>query len=195
METNLVLKKELGTFDTIVETAIAALDGAKNFIVTDKTTAVQAQQMGVELKDIEKKAEKIRKEIVKPYNDHVSEINKYAKEILKPVAEAKRIIGDKAATWQKAENERIAEKNRKAEEKEREKAKDTGMPAAPTAPQEKESVVQTMTVWKYEITDESLIPREYLQVDKGAIQKAVKSGGVRNIPGVRIYDEQVPVLK
>ncbi len=43
-------------------------------------------------------------------------------------------------------------------------------------------------VWKNEVVDETVIPREYLQVNQAAITKAVRAG-VRDIPGVRIFEE------
>jgi hypothetical protein len=42
--------------------------------------------------------------------------------------------------------------------------------------------------WTYEVIDANLLPREYLVVNTTAINTAVK-GGVREIPGVRIYED------
>jgi len=48
-------------------------------------------------------------------------------------------------------------------------------------------------VWKFEIENEKQIPKAYLTVDEVKIRKAIK-GGVREIPGIRIYeDEQVGI--
>jgi len=48
-------------------------------------------------------------------------------------------------------------------------------------------------VWKFEIENEKQIPKAYLTVDEVKIRKAIK-GGVREIAGVRIYeDEQVGI--
>lgn len=45
-------------------------------------------------------------------------------------------------------------------------------------------------VWKFEIVDESLIPRMYLLVDETAIRKVVGAlKGKTNIPGVRVFEE------
>lgn len=47
------------------------------------------------------------------------------------------------------------------------------------------------TNWRYEIVDESLVPREYLMVDEkklGAYARAMKT--VASVPGVRFYAEQ-----
>lgn len=45
------------------------------------------------------------------------------------------------------------------------------------------------TIWKYEVHEESKIPKEFWMINESAISKAVKSG-VREIPGVRIYEEK-----
>lgn len=45
-------------------------------------------------------------------------------------------------------------------------------------------------VWKFEIIDESLIPRMYLLVDETSIRKVVGAlKGKTNIPGVRVFEE------
>lgn len=43
-------------------------------------------------------------------------------------------------------------------------------------------------VWKFEITDATLVPRQYLIVDEKLIRQAV-SVGLREIAGVRIYED------
>lgn len=43
--------------------------------------------------------------------------------------------------------------------------------------------------WTHEITDESLIPREYLVVDPAKITKAIREG-LRTIPGVNIFQKE-----
>jgi len=55
---------------------------------------------------------------------------------------------------------------------------------------EKIEGITPRTIWKFEITDEKLIPREYLLVDEkriGQIVRAMKQDTV--IPGVRAYAE------
>lgn len=50
------------------------------------------------------------------------------------------------------------------------------------------SVATTRTAWKHEITNATKIPREYLMPNDAAIKAAVKAG-VREIAGIRIYQE------
>jgi hypothetical protein len=44
--------------------------------------------------------------------------------------------------------------------------------------------------WTHEILNPDEVPREYCSVDERLIRKAVK-GGVREIPGVRIYEDYI----
>jgi hypothetical protein len=53
--------------------------------------------------------------------------------------------------------------------------------------------VSMATTWKFEITDSSLIPREYLTVDETKIRKVVQALKEQSsIPGVRVYSTQEP---
>ena len=44
------------------------------------------------------------------------------------------------------------------------------------------------TVWRHEVTDPAAVPRQYLMVNEAAIKAAI-AGGVREIPGVRVYED------
>jgi hypothetical protein len=48
--------------------------------------------------------------------------------------------------------------------------------------------VTATRVWKFEIEDESQVPRDYLVVDERSIREAV-AAGVREIAGVRIFED------
>jgi len=54
--------------------------------------------------------------------------------------------------------------------------------------------MQFMTVWKWEEVDINLIPREHLILDSAKITRLVKAG-VRELLGIRIWSEEVPVIK
>jgi len=55
---------------------------------------------------------------------------------------------------------------------------------------EKVQGIATRTLWTFEIIDEEKIPREYMKVDGVKIGQDVR-GGVREIPGVRIYSKEI----
>lgn len=57
---------------------------------------------------------------------------------------------------------------------------------------QKVSGISMREVWKFEITNEAMLPREYLMPDLKKIGDVARAGkGVIPIPGVRIYAEQV----
>ena len=108
-------------------------------------------------------------------------------------------------TWRAAEQRRIAEEQEKAwkeEERRRKiqeahaakghKVNETITPVEKPMPFSVQDTTRTRTQWTYDIVDESQIPREYLIIDKTGIMTAVRSGA-RNIPGVKIYQKEVPI--
>lgn len=52
----------------------------------------------------------------------------------------------------------------------------------------------TRKVWKFAIEEAGLVPREFLVVDEQAVRRAV-AAGVREIPGVRIFEETSIALR
>lgn len=66
-------------------------------------------------------------------------------------------------------------------------------PALPIIPQRQQTQGITMReVWKFEITDSKLIPREYLMPDIVRIGKIVQAcKGETSIPGIRVYSEKI----
>jgi hypothetical protein len=55
---------------------------------------------------------------------------------------------------------------------------------------EKQEGVSMRQTWKYRITDERLIPREYLMVNESAIGAVVRAQkGMTKIPGIQAYSE------
>jgi hypothetical protein len=50
------------------------------------------------------------------------------------------------------------------------------------------------TTWHYELEALELVPREFLQLDPGKVNRAVKAGA-REIPGIRIFDKQQAVTR
>ncbi len=98
-------------------------------------------------------------------------------------------------------------------ETEARQAAEKGEPAAPMEPEviapvvvapvvpvqkvfrsETGSSVHLRKDWEWEVLDISLIPGKYLIVDKIAVNQAVKSG-IREIPGIRIYETESAIIK
>jgi hypothetical protein len=50
-------------------------------------------------------------------------------------------------------------------------------------------------VWDFEIVDESLLERQFLSPDLKKIREAVKKGGLRESPGLRIFNRFVTQIR
>jgi hypothetical protein len=117
-----------------------------------------------------------------------------------------------AAKIQQQLNARAAALNAQREAEAR-KAAQNGEPAVPMEPEVTAPVVVAPVVpvqkvfrsetgssvhlrkdWVWEVLDISLIHAKYLMVDKVSVNQAVKSG-IREIPGIRIYETESAIIK
>ena len=154
-----------------------------------------------------KQVEEKRKFFVKPLNDQVKKINAMFKEYAAPLEQSDNLLRGKILTYRR-EQDRIRreeeERLRKLQEKEQKRleklAEKNGAPPPPPMPtpiiQEQAKTVHSdfgtvsaKKVWDFDVEDESKVPREFLMVNEKAIRAAVKAG-VRNIPGVKIYQRE-----
>lgn len=156
--------------------------------------------------DTKKEVEARRQFFVKPLNDQVKRINELFKGLAAPLLEADTMIRRKVSEYRAAqaeiarkEQERLnklaAEQQARLDKKAEKKGVEAPKITAPVvaAPPTKVGNVATRKVWKFEITDAGKVPAEYLVVDETKIRRDVNAG-VREIPGVRIFqDEQIAV--
>lgn len=189
--------------------------GAKYVIRTDD----EFEDAGALLRDIKAALANIERKRVSftaPLNESLRAINQEARNASAPFVDAEARIKTAIGTFQ-SERERIAkEAQARAEEaarKEREKIAARIAKAEANGRVEKASVlhermaeviapvlvasapkvqgVLTRSVWKFEVTDPALLPREFLLVDESKIRKIVNAlQGDTNIPGVRVYAEK-----
>jgi hypothetical protein len=160
--------------------------------------------------------EDARTRITKPLNDSLREVNAQAKAAAAPfLAEEQSIkramiaYSDEQERLQREEQRRaneIAEAERRRQQEIADRARAKGQEgkaekheeraqavAAPIIQREQPKIagVSIPKVWTYEITDESVIPREYLIVDETKIRKVVTAlKGGTNIPGVRAFEQK-----
>lgn len=124
-----------------------------------------------------------------------------------PLEEAQKIVGGKHIAYQRAaqeaarkEQERLRKLAEARQARQAAKAEEKGLEAPPVvipmptiqAPPKTlhtaSGSITTRTVWKHEVIDFGLLPEEYKIADDVKLGKVVRAG-VREIPGVRIYEE------
>ena len=150
--------------------------------------------------------ERKRKTFTQPINQSLKEINNTFKELVKPLQLAKNILTQKVMAWRREEQEKIRleqeriakeeERRRKIQEAHKEKGHEVSEPVVMARPEPLRATdtTQTRKVWRFTIIDETKIPQEYLMIDAFKIKEAIRDG-IRTIPGIRIFQDEIMVIK
>jgi len=97
-----------------------------------------------------------------------------------------KLEGQAQRLAEKGKHDQAAAKQQEAE----------AMPTPVFAPPPKIAGTYFKEEWRYETTNEALIPKQYWVVDHQALAKVVKAmNGTREIPGIRQYPKKIPVSK
>ena len=134
--------------------------------VTCEDTAKQALSYSLQARKLKNQIEDSRKEIVRPHIDFQKAVMKFAKDFNEKLDSIETGLQKKIQSWMEAQKENPFSM---VDELEVEDGK-----------------ITVKKNWDFEVQDEREVPREYMQVDAGAIEKAIKNG-VRKIPGVKIF--------
>lgn len=169
--------------------------------------------------ELEKEIEAKRKEKVSPFNETLDAINAFFKNYREKVITLKKDVASKIDIYRtnerrkaeelaQQEEERLKKEREEQRRKELAEAKKEGTAPPPIAPKiEPVKPVETVAksiqssvgksteriTWKFEIVDANKIPREYMIPDEMKIRGVVKVG-IREIPGVRIYEHRETVF-
>lgn len=173
---------------------------ASQFKVTTKESAGGAGDLTRQIKSAWEQIEEQRDSYVRPLFEAERGYNEQFKPLQAELKNAESLLKNLIKTWQNAEKRR-ADEERAAQAAEQRKAeaeaKEAGRepPAPPPPPPESKTVrgeygskATVKEKWVHEVTDLAAVPLRYLQVDD-AMVKAALAEGVREIPGIRIWDE------
>lgn len=187
---NLPEYKEAKGFVDKVNGFVGDLKDRLTMIVDNLDPRVVQYNARVELerRQREEAQKRAAEELQKKLDAEAAEANRKALE------EARRIAEEEAKARRASEAE-IEEAKRKAEEEAKKHEIVAPQVQAPVAPKQ-DSTVRTETgttayskrPWKHEIVDAKIVPREYCVVSDVLIRNAIRQG-VREIPGVKIYQE------
>ena len=191
---------------TIQNSGTALIDMANAHIVLDQGQADEANEILIKLNRGLKQIEEKRKTFIDPINQARNEINSSFKKVVDPIKFAKDELTSRLMAWREKEQARIRAEREKAvrEEERRQKIKDAHeakghkvkeeiTPVAKPMPFSVNDTTKIRKDWKHEVENEALVPREYLIVNGPAITAAVRAG-VRDIPGVKIYQKETAVF-
>lgn len=189
---------------------------ATNLAIRDQGGYTQAADWLKTIKGFLKIIEAARVKVTGPLNEALKARNAEARESAQPLLDAESKIKramiafsdeqDRLAREEQRRQNEIAAKEQKRlqeisdraaakgqankAEEFQERAQSVVAPVVQVAAP-KVSGVSIPKVWVFEITDEDLIPREYLVVDETRIRRVVTAlKGDTKIPGVRVYEQK-----
>jgi len=151
------------------------------------------KRIKVRLKDLAEQ----RLSYTRPLDESKKRIMEDFKEATAPLEDLESSIKSIMLSWAREEQKRLdieqaridAEALKKAQD---EKLSEVTVPVVNTQVKTQRGDFSTNTVvkrWTWEVEDEQLILRQYLVIDKSKITEAVRRG-VREIPGVKIYQRE-----
>jgi len=155
--------------------------------VTTTEQEEQAYTALIQIKQAIKTIESKRKEITKPLNASLKTTNAMFKKLAAPFIEADRIVRDKVMDFRQAMEEKAEkelERRQKIQAAHEAKGHEIHEITEPEVKVSKETVVAKR--WTFEVVDVNKVPREYLVLDRTAVNKAIRDG-VREIAGLNIF--------
>lgn len=207
METAIVLVRDLEPITAKIT----------DFTITNDTI-YEATEFRAELKAFRKRVEDAEALTAKPLKEAWEAAREPFLALRKKVDETEKLLNKRLSDWQAAENARrwaIEQKEREAQrlaleaaQKEAEKKADVDTVIAlqeaithvETKPQENKlrsvatgsAKISWRDNWVYELVDLTQVPREYLMLDSAKANQAIRAGA-RDIAGLRIYNQPIPV--
>lgn len=171
------------------------LEEAKNAVVLDLKDAEMAQTHAIQARDLSKRMENARKEIIDPYRKFTNSVNDTTKNLTQKLKQSEEIYAHKIDTWKIQERESQREQ-RRAAEKLQEALDLEVLPYYAediTRIKSAGATSREQTTWHFEVVDQMAIPKELLAIDEEKV-KAMLKAGIREIAGLRIYSTTKTVL-
>ena len=189
---NANLIKQIEPIKDSINQAVA--EATSLVIKTNEDMPIATDLLG-RIKSIGKKIKETKETITKPLNEALKNARSFFSPVESEYEKAEKIVKTKMLDFQRLETIKAAKKAetfvKKVEEGKMtfEKASEKMNAVAPKKVVETEhSTVQFRTVKEVVVTDESLVPREYLVLDMVKIRKVALAGV--EIPGVKVEEKQ-----
>ena len=166
------------------------LEQARALVIDSPETDAYAKELLAQVSKSVKRVEALRKRWTKPILDHKRSIDADFNRISEPAKSAERILREKVAQYHVEQQRRAREAAKAAAE-----AAGLSVVAAPAAKVATDAgTVSMRQTWDFVILDASQVPEQYKVVDPAKVRAAVKAG-VRNIPGVDIFESATAVVR
>jgi len=178
--------------EVIEEESAVLIEQANSYVIENAQDVDLASKFLRQVKDMENAIEVKRLEFTKPLNQSLDAINGTFKKLSKPLKEARELLSNRILSWRRAENDRLAkeeERRRKIQEAHREVGHEVKAPIILERPETKMGDTQVRKIWNWEIVDFSKVSDIYKEINRVAINLAIRNG-IREISGLNIFQEE-----
>ncbi len=148
---------------------------AEGYEIANVEQATQALSMALQARKLTTALLDSKKEITKPQLDFQRAVNKLVADYTEKLQAIENGLKDKIENWIDTSTEE-------------------GFTSGLDSIQVPDGSLKRVTTWEFDVENTADIPFEYLCADQEAITKAIK-GGLRHIPGVKIYAKQEVKLR
>lgn len=148
---------------------------SEGYEIANVEQATQALSMALQARKLVTALIDSKKEITKPQLDFQRAVNKLVADYTEKLQSIENGLKDKIEVWIDESTEQ-------------------GFTSGLDSIQVPDGSLKRVTTWEFDVEDSSEIPFEYMTPDIEGITKAIK-GGVRHIPGVKIYTKQEVKLR
>jgi len=193
----------------LTQGSLELIERAEGIEIVNDETDLDAAEFLAQVKTARKRVDELRHWFTDPLETQKKNIIARFKSTDAPLEQAQKIVGGKHLAYQRVqqeaarkEQERLRKLAEAKQARQAQRAEDKGLEAPPVvipmptiqAPPKTihtaSGSVTTRTVWRHEVLDMAALPDEYKIADEVKLGKVVRAG-VREIPGVRIYEEMV----
>lgn len=182
-----------GWSDLVRKHGQLALDLVQDPKIESHPEAEAAKEVGIFLNKMFKEFELRCREEIQPHQTRVNQIRRTWRQYTTELGNARDLLRKALGAYQR---EQVAKEQDKAlaQEIARIEQRQNGQSSPERPMPEPTKIVPLRKTWKFEVVEEARVPREFLTLDEAKLKTAIKAGE-RNIPGVRIYQEETAVLK
>ena len=163
-----------------------------SYIIKSSEDVDKSSEFLKKVKDTENEIEAKRLEFTKPLNQSLKAINDTFKKLKEPLIEARTVLTNKILSWKReetAKQEKEEARRRKIQEAHAKKGHTVEAPVVLDRPENTIGNTRTVKYWTFEVQDLGKVPDLYKMINSVGVRSAI-SEGVREIPGIKIYQEE-----
>ncbi len=187
------IEKTLESFEFAIE---QTLECALEYNVCSQWAAEEAINLVAKVKSYSKKIDEVRKRINEPYKKMINYNNDKAKPFTDRLERIEYILKGKIDSWKRKFEEEQKQKEEEAKLFQAAVSLEANpfMAVSTDRLKSSDALAYERSEWKFQVESLSEVPLQYLMVNEEKV-KALLKAGMREIPGLKIYEEKKTIIR